>query len=111
VTIRSIYGEFGKKVRDGRRARGVTQDTLAREVGLSRTSITNIELGQQAALLHQVYDIARALGVAVETLLPADDRAVALVPPSVDDAAPAAVRRFLNEELSANARQPTRRER
>lgn len=36
---------------------------------MTRTSITNIEGGHQKVLLHTVYDIAEALGVAPEALL------------------------------------------
>lgn len=40
-------------------------------VSMTRTSVTNIEKGRQKLLLHTFADIARVLGVAPETLLPA----------------------------------------
>ena len=42
------------------------------DVGLTRTSITNIEKGRQKVLLHQVYDIARALGTTPTSILPVE---------------------------------------
>jgi transcriptional regulator with XRE-family HTH domain len=104
MAIRPVYQDFGLRVRDSRRRKKVTQDTLAREISLSRTSVTNIERGQQAVLLHQVYDIARALGTTVDELLPEDDRALAMSAPEVGEEAPQAVRRFVSEQLTADAR-------
>jgi hypothetical protein len=72
--IDPLYGAFGRLVRlhregpDGRS--GVTQEMLGRKVGLSRTSITNIEKGRQHVALHQLFDFAEALGIAPAALLP-----------------------------------------
>jgi transcriptional regulator with XRE-family HTH domain len=49
---------------------GLTQEDLAREVGLTRTSITNIERGRQKLLIHALFAIAQALGVPAVSLLP-----------------------------------------
>lgn len=49
---------------------GMTQEKLGLLVGLSRTSITNIEKGRQHVLLHQVFAIASALKAPPEALLP-----------------------------------------
>jgi len=48
----------------------MTQDRLATLVGLSRTSITNIEKGRQRVSLHQLYRISDALGISPDMLLP-----------------------------------------
>lgn len=65
-----FYKEFGKLVRGYREVHHLTQDALASRVGLSRTSITNIEQGRQKVLLDQVVLLAEALGVSAEALLP-----------------------------------------
>ena len=57
-----IYARVGAAIRTRRGAAGLTQATLASETGLSRSSITNIENGGQAILLHQLLDLARVLG-------------------------------------------------
>lgn len=62
--------QFGKLVRGYRRRRDVTQLQLGERVGLTRTSITNIEKGRQKVLLHQVFQFADALQVNPEMLLP-----------------------------------------
>ncbi len=48
----------------------MTQGRLAAMVGLSRTSITNIERGRQKILLHTLSAIAEALGTPLAELLP-----------------------------------------
>jgi transcriptional regulator with XRE-family HTH domain len=70
MTPNPLYVEFGKLVRGYRKRSNLTQDDLAERVGLSRTSITNIELGRQKVLLHQVFMLAKSLGVNPDALLP-----------------------------------------
>ena len=48
----------------------MTQDRLGMLIGLSRTSITNIEKGRQHVSLHHLYRIADVLGVPPDMLLP-----------------------------------------
>jgi transcriptional regulator with XRE-family HTH domain len=48
----------------------LTQEALASQVALTRTSITNIERGRQKLLLHTLVDIAHALSVEPAELLP-----------------------------------------
>lgn len=65
-----IYQEFGLRLRNARRAAKLTQEGLAQRVGLSRTSITNIEKGRQHASLHLLFYLAAAVGVEPAELLP-----------------------------------------
>jgi transcriptional regulator with XRE-family HTH domain len=66
----SFYTEVGRRVRRAREAAGLTQDTLATRVALSRTSVTNIESGRQKMMLHSLWDLAAALGIEPVALLP-----------------------------------------
>lgn len=66
----ATYTEFGRLVRERRKELRMTQEGLAAIVGLSRTSITNIEKGRQRVLLHQVFAIADALKSTPEMILP-----------------------------------------
>ncbi|MBW2662415.1 MAG: helix-turn-helix domain-containing protein [Deltaproteobacteria bacterium] len=65
-----IYKIFGLKLRDARKKSGLTQVDLADRVGLSRTSITNIEKGRQGIPLHMLLQLASAVGVQPVGLLP-----------------------------------------
>lgn len=75
---RRLYLEVGVRVRRRREALRITQDALAITVGLSRSSIANIERGQQHAPVHVLLWLAEALRVDVGTLLPTHDELVAL---------------------------------
>src|SRR5712692_8889437 len=70
--VNRFYLEFGLNVRRQRQRVGVklSQDALAKRVGLSRTSVTNIEKGRQQLPLHMLYSFADALGVEPASLLP-----------------------------------------
>jgi DNA-binding XRE family transcriptional regulator len=60
--IEACHGAFGIKVRQIREVLDITQDDLAKRVGLSRASIANIEVGRQRVLLDDVEKFANALG-------------------------------------------------
>lgn len=72
VAVKRVYVEFGRNVRRLREREGfgLSQDALSKRVGLSRTSVTNIEKGRQQVSLHALYAFADALGVEPTALLP-----------------------------------------
>lgn len=63
VQCEPVYVSFGEIIKAHRVKRGWTQTDLAEKVGLSRTSVTNIEIGRQRVLLSDLFDFARALDV------------------------------------------------
>jgi transcriptional regulator with XRE-family HTH domain len=65
-----LYREFGIALAAERRRRDLSQEQFGAKVGLSRTSITNIECGRQPIQLHQLYLFATTLKVEVAKLLP-----------------------------------------
>jgi transcriptional regulator with XRE-family HTH domain len=67
-----LYVAIGKRIRERRNELSMTQDELANadHVDLMRTSITNIEYGQQRIQVHTLYAIADALGLSVYDLMP-----------------------------------------
>ncbi len=71
VDSKSFYIELGQNVRMKREQIGLTQEALASQVALTRTSITNIEKGRQKLLLHTFVDLAHALNIEPSLLLPA----------------------------------------
>lgn len=68
VQCEPVYVSFGEAVKTRRLERGWTQTDLADKVGMSRTSVTNIEIGRQRILLSDLFDFARAFGIAPKTL-------------------------------------------
>ena len=84
-----LYRTIGHLVRAARKEARLTQDELARRVGLTRTSINNIEQGKQRLQIHMLYAIADVLAVAPTALLPpagATSREAidALLPPDLE---------------------------
>ncbi|MGO9338069.1 MAG: helix-turn-helix domain-containing protein [Terracidiphilus sp.] len=67
---KNFYSVFGAMLADARRKRRVSQEALAEELDLTRTSITNIEKGRQPIQLHSLYLVAQSLSVEVKDLLP-----------------------------------------
>jgi transcriptional regulator with XRE-family HTH domain len=88
--VQIIYERLGANIRKRRSALGMTQNSLAKLVGLSRTSVTNVERGRQQMLVHQLIDFAKALQVDLSeftaALVPAgktQTSAIADVPPEI----------------------------
>jgi transcriptional regulator with XRE-family HTH domain len=65
-----FYKHIGTTLRRGRESLGLTQGELAQLVGLSRTSLTNIELGRQRILVDQLAELANALHIPFSSLIP-----------------------------------------
>jgi len=73
---KEFYAAAGARIREVR-SKAVTQEQLAKAVGLSRMSVANIEAGRQKLLLHHAILIAHALGMSltelVAPLIPSSD--------------------------------------
>jgi len=66
-----IYEQIGQAIAHHRGRAGLSQAAVAASIGLTRTSISNIEKGRQKMLVHTLLDIARTLSVAPADLVPA----------------------------------------
>jgi len=101
-----VYKAFGAKVRERREAMAMTQLQLSRQIGLTRGSVANIEAGRQSVLLHQFLDIAAALQMEPELLLPVrtptSTRETATMPDTV-------IQAIESIRKSAGTRSPSRR--
>lgn len=56
-----VYRDLGIRIRDLRKGLRRTQDQLAKQVGISRASLANIEAGRQQVLVHHLFGLAEAL--------------------------------------------------
>ena len=70
MTHDELYSEVGKRIREAREKRGLTQADLASAIALTRSSITNIEQGRQRLLLHTLCEVAVALHEEPHNLVP-----------------------------------------
>src|SRR5437773_7809680 len=71
----SFYSDLGARVRARRMALHLSQNQLAEQLGLQRTSITNLEKGVQRISAEALVQVARALQVSPVDLLPSADKA------------------------------------
>jgi transcriptional regulator with XRE-family HTH domain len=70
-----LYAQFGRQLRAARSEAKLTQQEVAERVGLTRTSVTNIERGMQHINLRQLYLLAAAVGLHPIHLLPDPEEA------------------------------------
>jgi transcriptional regulator with XRE-family HTH domain len=65
----TIYLALGKRLKESRKKAGLTQEQLAKQLNLTRTTVTNIESGRQSVTIHLMYEISEALSVSISELL------------------------------------------
>lgn len=68
-----FYSELGKKISDLRVLKGEKQELLADYLGLSRSSITNIEKGRQKPSLFVILGISKYFDIKIDDLIPHSD--------------------------------------
>ena len=67
---KEFYITLGARIRSARINAGFTQEGFGEILGLSRSSIANIEKGRQNPQIHTLCYIAKVLRIEVEKLLP-----------------------------------------
>ena len=87
--ITAFYRTLGRSVRKAREKAKLTQSKLGEAIGLSRTSVTNLEKGRQHIPLHLLFAIGEAVGRDAGTLLPGAEEMRAInefeVPADIND--------------------------
>jgi len=77
---------FGERVKSYRKAKGMTQEALAKAIGVSKTTITGYELGNREPDVEKIKMIANALGVTGDDLLGTGFSANKIAPSVSDEA-------------------------
>jgi transcriptional regulator with XRE-family HTH domain len=65
----SFYLQLGETIKKCREEKKITQDKLAKYLGLSRVSIANIEKGRQRVQVHTLIEISESLEVPINELV------------------------------------------
>jgi transcriptional regulator with XRE-family HTH domain len=65
-----LYRLLGARIRAARERKMISQNHLATQLRMNRTSIVNIEKGRQRPPLHTLWDIAEKLDVETTALIP-----------------------------------------
>ncbi len=60
---------FGKRVREARRSKGISQERLAEMAGIDRSYMGNIERGEKNITLKKAYEICDALEIEIQDLV------------------------------------------
>lgn len=60
---------FGQRVREVRKAKGISQEKLAELAGIGRSYMGNIERGENNITLKKVYEICDALNVEIKHMV------------------------------------------
>ncbi|MEO0079971.1 MAG: helix-turn-helix transcriptional regulator [candidate division WOR-3 bacterium] len=60
---------FGRRVRELRKKKGLSQEMLALNAGLDRTYVGSVERGERNISLINIVKLARAIGVKPDALL------------------------------------------
>lgn len=66
----NLYRLIGLRVANFRNKKKISQAALAEQVGVARTSVTNLESGRQRVTLDHLNQIAEVLGVELSELMP-----------------------------------------
>jgi transcriptional regulator with XRE-family HTH domain len=94
---RQLFETIGQRLRERRLAIDVKQADLAKRLGLSRSSLANIEAGRQRIPLYTLYRICVELDIDVTALLPSLDEVLSRTAVTFTrEAAPPKTRAFID---------------
>lgn len=95
---KTLYEILGARIKTRREELGLRQEDLAASIGLSRTSVTNIERGRQRLFLDQFAEICRVLQITPFEIYPGQVELTShSVPSQSTIEQPESVRKFLAE--------------
>ena len=100
--IDPFYRRLGARIRERRRAKKITQEAMAAHMGLTRTSIVNIEKGRQHLAVHQLVRISNLIGCAPGDLIPSSQEDAMLSEKFLDQISDQKALNFISE-ISAEA--------
>lgn len=60
---------FGRRVREARKNKGISQESLAEMAGIDRSYMGNIERGEKNVTLKKVYEICDALDLDIKDIV------------------------------------------
>ncbi len=68
--LADVLSQFGKKLREVRQQKGISQERLAELAGLHRTYVSSVERGGRNISLLNIEKLAKSLGVPLGKLMP-----------------------------------------
>lgn len=80
-----IYNIIGKKLKDIRLEKELTQEDIAKIIDSSKASVANYENGKQAIYISDIYKIALKLEVDIQRFIPTNDEVKEKLPKFIID--------------------------
>jgi transcriptional regulator with XRE-family HTH domain len=68
--LTSVLVQFGRRLRESRLKKGVSQEKLAELAGLHRTYVSSVERGERNISLVNIERLAVALGMPIRSMFP-----------------------------------------
>ena len=72
MTLQLSQKELGQRIGDYRKSKGLTQVDLANNIGMSRSSLAQIELGNRSIDIFEIQKMAMVLGFSLDQMLSPD---------------------------------------
>lgn len=79
----AIYNIIGKRLKDIRLGKKLTQENIAKIIDSSKASVANYESGKQAIYISDLYKIAFHLNIEIQRFLPTIDEVKKKLPESI----------------------------
>lgn len=67
-SINNIYEQIGRRIVEGRKAKGMSQEQLAQESGIDRSHMGFIEQGRRKPTVSTLFKISQSLKITLEQL-------------------------------------------
>lgn len=80
-----LYKIVGERIKSKREKLEITQNQLSENLGISRASVSNIEVGRHQVTLGSLYEISQILKIDISELLPKYDDVILAVNSNVLD--------------------------
>jgi transcriptional regulator with XRE-family HTH domain len=68
-----IYKIIGEKIRNERENLSLNQEKLSNIIGVSRSSVSNIETGRHQVPIHLLFTLSKKLDIELNQLIPSND--------------------------------------
>ena len=75
MNVEKIYKDAGELVRYRRILLDISQTEMGKRLGMTRTTVTNLEAGRQRIPLHLLYKVAKILHIPIYSLIPENTEA------------------------------------
>lgn len=67
---KNIYSELGSQISNARKERNITQEQLAKKVGLTQPTLASYEIGRRKIPIPVLLEVSEALGMDLDSFFP-----------------------------------------